>query len=56
MKPNDKLKALKADTAIDRLHYCKAMLHLHGFITDAEAAKVYKRMCKWVAKHLESIK
>jgi hypothetical protein len=27
---------------IDRLEYCRAMLHLHGFLSDKEDAKISK--------------
>ena len=51
MKPNDTVTAWKKQQAIDRLHMCKTMLNLHGFLTDAESKRVYKRMLRWVEKH-----
>jgi len=27
------------------------MLHVHGFLTDAETAKVRRRIVKWIGKH-----
>lgn len=47
MKPDDRLMAWKAETAISRLDGCIAMLHLHDFLTDAEVRKVRARIRKW---------
>lgn len=51
MQPEDILHAWKKEPAIERLHGCKAMLVLHGFLTDAESRRVHERMVKWVEKH-----
>lgn len=36
----------KREPFIDRISKCKAMLCIHGFLTDAESARVHKRMMK----------
>ena len=51
MKPHDKLFAWKKESALDRIHACKVMLHLHGFMTDPESKRVNDRIVKWVEKH-----
>ena len=51
MKPDSILFAWKKEPAIDRLHGCKVMLAVHGFLTDAESKRVHERLMKWVAKH-----
>lgn len=54
MKPEDILRAWPKEPAIERLHGCKVMLVLHGFLTEAEAKRVHERMLKWVEKHREA--
>ena len=51
MKPDDILRAWKKETAVDRLHGCKTMLHIHGFLTEAESIRVHERLLKWIEKH-----
>ena len=31
--------------------FCRAYLHVQGFLTDAENEKVFRRMRKWQDKH-----
>lgn len=50
MKPTDILFAWKKESAIDRIHGCKVMLHLHGFLTESEALRVRNRIRKWEEK------
>ncbi len=45
----------KANPAIRRVHTCAAMLHIYGFITDAERLKVQARIEKWCRKHYVKI-
>ena len=47
MKPTDKLLSVASSNAKERIDYCWAMLHLHGFITTAESDRVLKRIRKW---------
>lgn len=51
MRPIDKLKAWKSEIAIDRVLGCAAMLHCHGFLSDAERNRVQSRIEKWLTKH-----
>lgn len=51
MRPNDTVIAWKKEPAIDRIHNCKAMLSIHGFLTESESKRVHERMLKWVEKH-----
>ncbi len=50
MKPVTKLGALPKHSLEKRLLYCAAMLHINGFLTDAERQKVHGRMLKWKAR------
>lgn len=34
-----------------KLDFCRAYLHVQGFLTDAENEKVFQRMRKWQDKH-----
>jgi len=54
MKPKDKLKAWKSEAAYDRVHGCRVMLRMHGFLSEGENAKVVQRINKWVKKHGEA--
>ena len=41
-----KLPAWKSETTAERIHKCRMMLHLHGFLTDAENERVKRRQVK----------
>lgn len=51
MKPSDKLKSWNKSDAYDRIESCRVMLHLHGFISEAENKSVKDRIYKWMKKH-----
>lgn len=46
LRPTDEMPTWKANPAT-----CAMMLHIHGFITDAERLKVQARIEKWCRKH-----
>jgi hypothetical protein len=56
MKPYDLLRPWKAEAAIDRVEGCRILLHIHGFLTDAENQKVAKRVAKWHTKEAAKAK
>ena len=51
MKPTDRLRAINKDTGLGRIEYCRAMLTLHGFLSDGETDKVKDRIKKWCKRH-----
>lgn len=51
MKPADRRGAWKAETALQRVRRCLAMLRLGDLITAGEQAKILKRVNKWKGKH-----
>lgn len=51
MKPDSKMKPLKADNGLGRIEHCRVMLLIHGFLTQSESNKVKARVIKWCAKH-----
>lgn len=51
LRPSEEMPTWKANPAILRVLTCAVMLHLHGFITDAERLKVQARIEKWCRKH-----
>ena len=53
MKPGDKLRAIQADVAVERVEYCRAMLHMHGFLTEGENRRVKGRIRVWQNKAAE---
>jgi hypothetical protein len=48
MKPADIIIAWRKTTTLNRIRECRAMLHLHGFLSEKENAKVKQRINKWV--------
>jgi hypothetical protein len=51
MKPLDKTMSLPAQTFFERIQYCRKMLVIHGFLSDAENEKAHKRIAKWVKEN-----
>ncbi len=51
LKPESRTPAWDESPAVERFHNCKMMLHIHGFITEAENQRIKARMLKWVEKH-----
>lgn len=45
------MEGKKALKFIERLINARAILHIHGLLSDGENAKVKKRLDKWAAKH-----
>lgn len=50
MKATDKSPAWEEQIAAERVDQCRMMLHVHGFLSDSEDARVNKRIEKWAAK------
>jgi hypothetical protein len=50
MKASESIPAWKATTCAQRVDECRAMLYLHGFLTDSESERVNARIEKWAAK------
>ena len=50
MKATDKSPVWKSQLAAKRVDQCRAMLHIHGFLSDSEDARVNARIEKWAAK------
>jgi len=48
MSTDDKAPTWKSESARQRVYLCKAMLYIHGFLTEAENCRVEKRILKWV--------
>lgn len=53
MKPKDVQTVRKREPALDRVMFCKSLLYLHGFLTEAESARIHKRMVKWIEKYTD---
>ncbi len=47
MKPTDKLRSWKSESAYDRMQCCRSVLWVHGFLTDVENRKIQNRLKKW---------
>lgn len=50
MKATNKIPAWRSTSAADRVDQCRSMLHIHGFMTEAENDRVNARIEKWAAK------
>jgi len=46
MRFDEKVNARKGETLAERLLYCAGLLHVGGWMSDAERMKVHKRMMK----------
>lgn len=55
MGPLDKLPEWEAESAIERAESCVVFLAVHGFLSDAEKARVRKRLVAWAAHASDSI-
>jgi hypothetical protein len=51
MKPNDKPTRWDHKNALERIEMCRAVLHIHGFTSDGEDAKIKARVSKWLIKN-----
>lgn len=49
-KPDDTLPAVEREPFLIRLQRSRALLYLHGFISESENEKVKQRLNKWVSK------
>ena len=50
LDPAAKCKPMKSIDMLDRIEFCKTMLYLHGFLSEAEKRKVTARIQKWIKK------
>jgi len=50
MKATDTIPKWPAEIAAERVDQCRAMLHIHGFLTESESNRVNARIEKWAAK------
>lgn len=48
MLPYERIDQWKRESALNRVHNCRVFLLVHCFLTEAESAKVKKRIAKWV--------
>lgn len=53
LDPNKKPQVWKCKTLSERMQNCRAMLALHGFLTDAESERVCERIFEWRRQHCE---
>lgn len=51
MNRRDMQPQWEQETALERLRNCRTMLHIHGFLTDGESAKVALRIDEWAANN-----
>lgn len=54
-KLTDKVGARKAETLLNRLLYCAGVLHIGGWMTDAERMRIHRRMMKQWEKEQSEI-
>ena len=53
-KLTDKVGPRKAETLLNRLLYCAGVLHIGGWMTDAERMRIHRRMMKqWEKEQAE---
>ncbi len=38
----------KSEPLVDRIHHCKCLLYLKGFLTEPENDRIQKRILKWI--------
>lgn len=50
MKATDKSPVWESTIAAERVDQCRTMLHIHGFLSDSEDARVDARITKWAKK------
>lgn len=56
LDPNKPASPWKDETLLERVARCRAMLFIHGFMTDAESRKVNDRINKWVKRTAKGAK
>lgn len=49
LKPDEPANDWTQQTAAQRFNTCRVMLYIHGFISDAEKARIDARIDKWLA-------
>ena len=54
MKPDAPRPDWSTGTMWSHVHDCRAMLHVHGFLTDSESEKVIERINKWVKQETDN--
>ena len=47
----EKMPAWGSETVAQRLDHCRAMLNIHGFLSEAENDRVSARIERWAANH-----
>lgn len=47
-KPTNPMPAIKRGSMLDRVTFAAALLHIHGFSSDAEDERIKQRIRKWV--------
>ena len=52
--PSEKASTWKNTTLQERIRLCISMLHVRGFLSDAECRKVVKRVRKWLDSYKKS--
>lgn len=50
LRPEDPVRPWRCDDAEERVSSCRAMLYLHGFITDAQNEQIKRRIKRWLAE------
>jgi hypothetical protein len=50
IKANETFPEWAPEIAAERIDMCRAVLHIHGFLSDSEDARVNKRIEKWAEK------
>jgi hypothetical protein len=51
VNPLDTIPAWPKSDALERIEMCRATLSIHGFLSEAEGAKVKKRVKVWIEKN-----
>jgi hypothetical protein len=52
MNPNDRAMDWTDQTLLERMQWCRSMLHVHSLLSEAENRNVGKRLKQWL-KRLE---
>jgi len=47
LDPSRTASDLDTQTMFQRIHFCRGMLNMHGFLTEAENAKITDRIAEW---------
>ncbi len=47
LDPSSKASDLDTQTMFQRIHFCRGMLNMHGFLTETENRKIHDRIAEW---------